>query len=254
MSVSGRVDGECLVITAVNSTGNAVDSVETIAETTLETCCRVPSKKVSFDDSKLLEGVAALLDERFDKLRDEMSDAVDERLGELLDPDGGALEEAGPGVWLGLGFKADGGLSVTGTLPGSPAAGGAVKKGDVVRAVNSAAVDSLDQLIALLAELSVFEPFMLSLQRGDKEVEAKVTGSPRLLPNGDMISAFTMNKACGEDCECSKTERRSICGKAWRYLGDHESGALAYEEQCITINPRNTPSKTMHVCGVALFI
>ncbi len=255
VSVSGRVDGECVVVTAVNSTGDPVTGVEQITETSVRSCCKAPGGNASFEDPVLLDGLAKMLDDRFDLFRTEIVTLM----GASGNPEDGRTDNpedfaSGMGVWLGLGFKADAGLQVAGALPGSPASASTIKKGDVVRAVNGKSVETLDQLMTMLAELSILEPAGLTVLRDDETEEVKVDTSPRLLPNGDMISAFTMNRACGEDCECSRTVTRAICGKGWRYLGEHESGALAYEEQCITINPRVTPVKTVHVCGLALFI
>ncbi len=230
-SVQGRVDGNCIETIAVNKVRNGLRVVTTTRKK--RRCCGDGAKAAAADTVRdelvaFKEEIRDLLDEKFDA--------------------GAAVDGDAEQVWLGLRLSGDDGPRIGKVLSDSPAEDAGLKPGDRLIALNDTPLEEAGGLGELLAGLSPFSPIAISLQRGKKDVSVELAPAPRLAAVADIVGAFSMDRACGDDCECSKKVRRSLCGKAWRYLGDGPNGGVMYEELCITIQAGN-PNPIEHSCG-----
>lgn len=254
VSVEGWVENGCIYIKTVNREGNAQQNKETITELTQESCCKSAGQS-ALPQSENNEALLAAVDTRLDQFLAQVNALIDARMG------GGSSKRGDDtgvhdGVWLGLGLREiDGELVIAGTEPAGPSAGFGLVKGDRLEAIDETPVASVSAAFEVLSGASPFKPVTLTARRSGKDnVTVALYGSPRRLPNGNMYTAFQMDKACGDDCNCTKDETRSICGKEWYLLSSPPDGAMVYEEVCITINPRKSPVKDVHSCGLAYFI
>ena len=119
--------------------------------------------------------------------------------------------------WLGveLGTAGQGGAEVTGTVAGSPAAGADLKAGDVVTAVNGAAVDGPKALSTKIRALAPGAEAKLDVKRDGAALAVSVKlggkafdadGSPAL----DLPSMLTPARA---DLDAVAQEVTEMCGK-----------------------------------------
>lgn len=231
-SVEGRVDGNCIETIAVNKVENGTRVVTTTRKK--RRCCGEGAK-------------IALADQVRDELvifKDEIKTLIDSKL------DGPATTKPKPDtkVWFGLRFSPEEDGLVEQVIADSPSEDEGIKPGDQVVAINEVSLEELGGVSAFLGEQSSFEPVAFKLKRVGKSLNVEIRPAPRLAASADIIGAFSMDRACGDDCECSKRVKRSLCGKVWRYMGDGPHGGVVYEELCITIEAGN-PDPIEHSCG-----
>jgi len=80
-----------------------------------------------------------------------------------------------PGGWLGVELDEDQPLTVKSVVKGSPAARAGIRPGDVFVAVNGRRVANADVLVRMFAGFEPRQNITLTMKRGDRELELRVT-------------------------------------------------------------------------------
>ena len=245
-SVSGKLDGECIEITATDRTRNG-EIVETVTRTQ-RWCCG--QDKVS----ALPSGERAALWAELDALKARLASARPEAPGRLP-PSGGEDRPAGlrarPRTWAA---PAGGEMKIGSVMAKSPAEAAGLKRKDIILDIGGKTPESADALSEIVGALTPAEPVELTLARGKRERTLKIVPGLLLLKDLDVMGDPVEGRECDGECRCTKENPDRFCMRLWLYAGEGPNGGVLFEHHCVSVQNDGEGRLLSSECGVGEYV
>lgn len=237
VSVSGKVDGECITTTSVNRSTDT-NGVITTTTSTKRKCCADP------------QNASFVTPEEFIAFKSEILALL--RAG--ADP---ADPAAWPNrlAWLGFSpLDATGqGVIVDRLLPRSPVAKAGLVKGDLITKLGETPVKDLASLREARTLLRAHAPVSIDVFRHGEPQRLQVWPGMPIFLNRDVAGDVLGDKTCDDQCTCAQAHDGAVCSSYWRYRGPGPYGGMLYEMTCTAFG-RNLEVISDKNCGVAEYI
>lgn len=240
VSVSGRVEGNCIVVTAVNQ--------ETVNGRTIKTTTKT-RKRCCGDKAAAAEGENSLL-----FVRQELAE-----LRELLTTgrqSGGVPQIlTKPRRWFGLSLRGGGesALEVAHIMNGCAASEAGLRVGDRIMEVAGRKVSNIAELVGRLAAAPAGRAVALGIVRGSRKQRIAVRPTTRLFRGNDVPGDVIEDKKCDAACNCTVNSPGAVCASYWAYRGDGPNGGVLYDLSCTAFGP-NLEVVSEKECGLGEYI